>query len=56
MKGYAIYKRTLIDIFTGDGWESWSRWLKIKDKWKQINGNPIKNTIPILKFLQEFSK
>ncbi len=41
MKIIYIYKN-LIDVFTGEGWDNWSRWEKSKSGFlKQIGGKPV---------------
>ena len=41
MKKIYINKH-LVDVFTGDGWENWSRWEKSKTGFlKQVGGSPI---------------
>ncbi len=41
MKLYPIFK-SLIDVFTEDGWEHWSRWSIDKRGFiKQVGGEPI---------------
>lgn len=53
MKIYPIFTN-LVDIFTGDGWEQWSRWRLINKKhWIQIGGQKITHPALIIKHLQE---
>lgn len=52
MKVIQIYP-SLADVFTGDGWENWSRWKRAKGVWFQIGGNKIEHSALILKQLCE---
>lgn len=50
MKTIYIYPN-LVDVFSGDGWENWSRWRCIKNHWIQIKGTPIQHSALIIKTL-----
>lgn len=53
MKTIIIFT-SLVDVFTEDGWENWSRWRLINKKhWVQIGGQKIKHPALIIKHLQE---
>ena len=52
MKLYPIYT-SLVDVFSGDGWEIWSRWKLIKKSWVQIAGSKVEHPALILKELRK---
>ncbi len=52
MKLYTIFA-SLVDVFSGDGWENWSRWRLIKGHWIQVGGPTIKHPALIIKSLTE---
>jgi hypothetical protein len=52
MKLYPIFP-SLVDVFSGDGWETWSRWKNIKKVWVQIAGPKVEHPALILKELRK---
>jgi len=50
MKVYTIFTN-LVDVFSGDGWLSWSRWRNIKGHWVQVGGTTISHPALIIKQL-----
>ncbi len=52
MKLYPIYT-SLVDVFSGEGWETWSRWKLIKKSWVQIAGTKVEHPALILKELRK---
>lgn len=47
IKTYKIFNN-LVDIFLGDGWETWSRWKQVKNSWIQVAGPPCKELEPLI--------
>ena len=42
MKVIQIFSN-LVDVFTGNEWEQWSRWRNSGGIWNQVGGNKVKN-------------
>jgi len=55
MKLYPIFP-SLVDVFSGDGWENWSRWKNNRKTWIQINGAKIEHPALIIKELRKEEK